>query len=258
MILSADYHTHTTFSHGKGSILDNATEAKARGLKVLAITDHGYGHRAYGIRHKKVPVMKELCDNASKKTGVKVLLGVESNILGVSGKTDMNVLDYEYMDIYLAGIHKYIKYDALREWYHLLYKNWFYKHFSTPPKSLVDRNTKAYINAIKSNPIDILAHPGYCCFINAYDVARCCEDYGTYFEIDARKTHLQDSEWEEVLKTNVKFVVDSDAHVPSNVGVIGKAESLIERVNIERDRIVNIDGKLPNYFRFSEYKKKNL
>ena len=64
MILSADYHTHTTFSHGKGSILDNATEAKARGLKVLAITDHGYGHRAYGIRHKKVPFMKELCNKA--------------------------------------------------------------------------------------------------------------------------------------------------------------------------------------------------
>ncbi len=258
MILSADYHTHTTFSHGKDSILDNALSAKERGLKELAITDHCYGHRIYGIKQKKVPYMKELCREASLKTGVNVLFGVEANILGESGKTDMKIADMEYMDIYLAGVHKFITYDALKEWYQLLYKNWFYKHFSKPPKELIERNTKVYINAIKSNPIDIIAHPGYCCFIDAYEVAKCCADYGTYFEIDTRKTHLLDDEWEKVLLSNVKFVVDSDAHSKDKVGLVGEAESLINRVGISKDRIVNIDGKLPKYFRFSEYKKKNL
>ncbi len=258
MILTADYHTHTTFSHGKGSILDNALIAKERGLKQIAVTDHGYGHRAYGIKHKKVPYMKNLCETASIKTGVEVLFGVEANILGLSGKTDMKESDMPFMDIYLAGVHKFITYEKLKEWYLLLYKNWRYKKSISPPSELVKRNTKVYINAIKNNPIDVLAHPGYCCFINAYDVASCCADYGTYFEIDARKTHLQDSEWEEVCKTNVKFVVDSDAHTPQNVGVIGDAKELIERVGIPLERIENIDGKLPVFSRFIEYKKKRL
>ena len=109
-----------------------------------------------------------------------------------------------------------------------------------------------------NNPIDVLAHPGYCCYINAYEVAKCCSDYGTYFEIDARKTHLLDSEWEEVLKTNVKFVVDSDAHSPQNVGVKGSAEELIKRVGFPLDRIENIQGRLPKFSRFSEYKQKKL
>ena len=40
-----DYHTHTTFSHGKGSIEDNVKEAVKKGLKAIAITDHGPGQR---------------------------------------------------------------------------------------------------------------------------------------------------------------------------------------------------------------------
>ena len=32
MILSADYHTHTVFSHCKGKIIDNAIVAKEKGL----------------------------------------------------------------------------------------------------------------------------------------------------------------------------------------------------------------------------------
>ena len=256
MKLTADYHTHTVFSHGKGTILDNATVAKQNGLIEIAITDHGHGHTVYGIRSKKVPYMKSLCEEATKQTGVNVRLGVEANILGVSGKTDMKKVDMENMDIYLAGIHKLIMYDKLKEWYMLFAKNFNARHFVKPSESLVKRNTKVYINAIKNNPIDILTHPGFCAFINAYDVAKCCEDYGTIFEIDARKKHLEDDEWESVLKTNVNFVIDSDAHSPEKIGVLGQAESLIERVGIPTDRILNIDGKLPKNMRFSEYKRK--
>ena len=36
MILTADYHTHTVFSHGKGKIIDNAIIAKEKGLEGLA------------------------------------------------------------------------------------------------------------------------------------------------------------------------------------------------------------------------------
>ena len=45
-----DYHTHTTFSHGKGSIEDNVKAAVAAGLSGIAITDHGPGHLTYGVK----------------------------------------------------------------------------------------------------------------------------------------------------------------------------------------------------------------
>lgn len=256
MKLNADFHTHTRFSHGKGTILENALEAKKKGLSALAITDHGYGHTVYGIKHSKVPYMKSLCKQAEEETGVKILFGVEANILGISGKTDMKVKDMEYMDIYLAGVHKCITYDSLKEWVMLLGKNFTARHFHKPSKSLIERNTKVYINAIKNNPIDILVHPNYCVFADAVEVAKCCADYGTLFEIDARKVHLTDEEWAKVAQTNVNFVIDSDAHSPENVGYMGQVEDLIKRVNIKEDRILNINGKMPPSFRFSEYKKK--
>ena len=258
MVLTADFHTHTTFSHGKGSILDSAMSAKEKGLKKIAITDHGYGHTVYGISHKKVPLMKSLCEEASKISGVDVVLGVETNILGISGKTDMKFSDMQYMEVYLAGIHKFITYESLKEWYLLLTKNFIARKLTKPSESLIKRNTQIYINAIKNNPIDILAHPGYCVFINAEEVAKCCADYGTTFEIDARKVHLSDDEWAKVAKTGVNFVIDSDAHSPDKIGFVGDSLDLIERTGISRDKILNIDGKIPEFTRFKEYKEKNL
>ncbi|HOR86487.1 MAG TPA: PHP domain-containing protein, partial [Bacillota bacterium] len=52
MKLYADYHTHTIYSHGTGSIMDNVTAAKNKGLTEIAVTDHGIRHFAYGVRLK--------------------------------------------------------------------------------------------------------------------------------------------------------------------------------------------------------------
>ncbi len=257
MNLTVDYHTHTIFSHGKGTILDNALSAKNVGLKEIAITDHGYGHHAFGIKQKKLPEMKRLCSEAEEKTGVKVLLGVEANILGLSGKTDMKEKDYEIMDVYLAGVHKFILYDRFIEWFKLYGANLYARTFKKdkPPKSLVKRDTQIYINTIKNNPIDILAHPGYCFFADMVEVAKCCADYNTLFEIDARKTHLSDEEWVKVAETGVNFIIDSDAHHPSSIGSTTVATEMIKRTNFPLDKIVNIDGRTPKNLRFSEFKK---
>lgn len=42
MEILGDYHTHTVFSHGHGSIEDNVKAAIKMGLKEIAITDHGF------------------------------------------------------------------------------------------------------------------------------------------------------------------------------------------------------------------------
>ena len=72
MLLTGDYHTHTTYSHGKGTVLENALAAKEKGLKEIAITDHGFEQMAFGIKRKKVPQLIKDCREATEKTGVKV------------------------------------------------------------------------------------------------------------------------------------------------------------------------------------------
>ena len=49
MQILADYHTHTKYSHGKGTIEENVLEAISKGIKTIGISDHGYKHLAYGI-----------------------------------------------------------------------------------------------------------------------------------------------------------------------------------------------------------------
>ncbi|MBO5713266.1 MAG: PHP domain-containing protein [Clostridia bacterium] len=256
MILTTDYHTHTVYSHGKGKIIDNALAAKEAGVKTICITDHGFSHPAYGMRRRKLDKMRNECNLAKQETGVNVLLGIESNLLGVSGKTDVKISDYDKLDVFLAGIHRFILYDTLGEWFTLLGANFLTRLFKKEPsKELIKRTTKVYINAIKNNPIDILTHPGYLVFADAEEVAKCCRDYGTLFEINSRKSHLSDDDWVKVINTGVDFVVNSDAHAPKNIGQIDYAKSLIERLEIPLDRIKNINGKTPEKLRFAEFKK---
>ena len=52
MKLYGDYHTHTIYSHGSGTIRDNVEEALRKGLKEIGICDHGPGHYLYGVKRK--------------------------------------------------------------------------------------------------------------------------------------------------------------------------------------------------------------
>ena len=88
-----DLHTHTTYSHGKGSIFENAASAKEKGLKGIAITDHGFSHPAFGMRRKYLDKMRAECAAASEQYGVDVLLGIESNLRGEEGTIDVKPSD---------------------------------------------------------------------------------------------------------------------------------------------------------------------
>ncbi len=256
MILSSDYHTHTTFSHGKGQIIDNAIIAKEKGLVELGISDHGFSHPAFGLTKNKIPKMKTLCKNASEQTGVKVLLGIESNIIGTDGTVDLKEKLYDDFDIFLAGIHKFVLY-KMNTIFPLFIRNFFCSTFNKKKvsKSLIDTNTKTFINVIKKNPVDVITHLNFCCFADAKEVAKVARDYGTYIELNSKKTHLTDEELYEVASTGVQFVINSDAHTPDRVGEISLVEQMLERVKINREQIANIDGRLPT-MRFKAFKEK--
>ena len=256
MILTSDYHTHTVYSHGKGSVIENAERAREIGLKEIAVSDHGFSHPAFGLTKRKLPKLRADCENASNKTGVKVLLGIESNIIGTDGTVDLKPTEYDKFDVFLAGIHKlvYFKFGSL---FSLGIPDLFYSTFKVDkvPKSIIKTNTKTFINVIKNNPVDVITHLNFCCYADAVEVAKVAADYGTYLELNSKKIHLSDEDLQRVLDTNVKFVISSDAHTADRVGEISLVENLLSRVNIPENRIANINGKIPE-FRFKTFKER--
>ena len=88
--ITADYHTHTRYSHGKGTIEDNVLAARKKGLKRIAITDHGFGHIGFGIRPKDVDMMREEIQSLSLKySDIDILIGIEANLIGMDGTIDI-------------------------------------------------------------------------------------------------------------------------------------------------------------------------
>ena len=104
MELTADYHTHTPYSHGKNTVLENVRAAKKAGLKEIGITDHGFNHILFGLKRKNLLDIRKECDEAEKLIGIKVLLGMESNLISVDGETDMKESDLQYFDLFLWGL----------------------------------------------------------------------------------------------------------------------------------------------------------
>ena len=254
MKLTADYHTHTIYSHGKGTVLENALSAKEQGLKEIGITDHGFSHPAFGLTKRKVPSLVLDCKTATEQTGVKVLVGVESNIIGTDGTVDLKPKSYDDFDLFLAGFHKFVLYKP-GTMFSTFIPNFIRSTFKckTASKSLIKRNTKTYINVIKNNPVDIITHVNFCVYADPVEVAKCAADYGTYIGLNSKKTHLSDDELYQVAKTGVKFVIDSDAHSPNRVAEISLVQKMLERVDVPKEQIMNIDGRLPE-FRFSAFK----
>ena len=258
MLLTGDYHTHTIYSHGKGTVLQNAERAKEIGLQEIAITDHGFEQMAFGLRHERMPQLVADCREASRKTGINVYVGIEANLCDENGRTDLREEDYKDFDIYLMGIHRFVKFTHFRDFWYMLVLNSLDTTFHLHPgKSLIRYNTNAYIRSIQKYPIDAITHMNFLCFCDVVEVAKAARDYGTYIELNSKKVHLRDEELAKVCDTGVRFIVDSDAHSVDRIGDTALVDKLLTRVNIPRERIDNIDGRKPN-FRFREFKERNI
>ena len=94
MILTGDYHTHTPYSHGKNTVLENTIAAKKLGLKEIAITDHGFNHLLFGLKRSRLGDLRAEIEEAKRLTGLNVLMGMESNLISLDGQTDMKESDY--------------------------------------------------------------------------------------------------------------------------------------------------------------------
>jgi len=237
--MTFDYHTHTTFSHGKGSIEDNVNAGIRKGLREIAITDHGPGHLTYGVKKSDLSVMRKEVDGLKiLYPEIKIYLGIEANICNRGKGLDIQDDELKYFDFIIAGYH----YGILHGW---CISNWLFNHgiFKTKKyeEKFKKRNTNMTINALKNNKIKILTHPGDKAPFDIDAIAKVCEEECVWMEISTHHSHLTVDEIEIAARyKNTKFVISSDAHHPDIVGTFHEGVERAKQAKLDLTRIVNI------------------
>ncbi|NLK08020.1 MAG: PHP domain-containing protein [Firmicutes bacterium] len=216
----ADYHTHTYHSHGKGSVEDNVKAALNKGLEAIAITDHGPAN-LFGVGVKNLKtfelIRQELEACQVKYPAIRILLGVEANIISLGGTLDIPIDQLHEFDIILAGLHLLVYPDNLAT--ALLFSgNLVGRFWARLKNALREINTQAVIASLNRYPIDILTHPGLHVNIDTEAVGSACCQTHTYMEINTSHDHITPEYLKIAYDAGARFVIGSDAHSPHRVG----------------------------------------
>ncbi len=237
----ADYHTHTTYSDGKGSIEDNVRAAVSRGLKILAISDHGPQHLTYGIKRKKYAEMRGIIDEMNAKYPmIQTLLGLEANVMDADGRLDVDEGMLRMADVLLAGYHFGSLSGDLKGTSALHRLNFEGRLSRKAAERAKELNTKAMIKAMHNYDIKILTHPGAKGAIEIMPVAEAAIATHTALEINAnRHGHLTFEDLLMLRNSACLFAINSDAHRPEMIGRFEPAIERALRAKIPCNRIIN-------------------
>lgn len=243
MRVIADYHTHTKYSHGKGSIRDNIVEAINKGLKKIVIADHGPGHWLYGVSKRDLYKMRDEIERLKTEfKEIEILLGIEANIISVDGELDVDDEVISLLDVLLAGFHNGAFFKGVRDWRELYFKNKLSRIVPTLQRDARITNTIAMVKAIKNYNIDIITHPGAKVDIDTREIAKAAAERGTLLEINSSHGFLNVDYVKIAMKENVNFVINSDAHKPKDVGKVDDGIAIALRAGLPFDRIINIES----------------
>ena len=236
--ITADYHTHTRFSHGKGDIEDNVLAAIRIGLKTVAISDHGYGHMGFGIRKADLPLMKEkIVMLRGRYPEIEILLGMEANILDPDGSLDVDDEDLAYLDILLAGYHFG---SVPKGWSGLKFHGAnFAVRAGFDGATALELNTQAFCNAMVRYPVRILTHPGAKGPVDIRRIAEVALQQNVWLEINSHHGFLTLEQIQEAGAFGTKFVISSDAHRPQDVGQCDAGLSRALKAGLGLDQLVN-------------------
>lgn len=225
MKFEADLHIHTTASgHAYSSIQEIIKAATEKGLKMVAITDHGPAlPGAASLMH-----FWNLRVLPRRIEGVIVLKGAEANIVDGKGRIDLPAELVKELDLVLAGFHPYCNYESRTE----------------------EENTRALTGAIESGLVDIIVHPGNVHY--PIDVDRVVEAAGlhgvlleinnsTFLPTTARQGSYDLSREiaDACQKAGMDVVLGSDAHLALAVGDFSEALKLAEDIGFSSERIIN-------------------
>lgn len=222
-MLEVDFHSHTHFSKcGLHTIIEMLTEAKARGLAGLAITDHGR------VLEGGTPstFYDRLVDPVD---GIRLLKGLECNIAADDGTIDFPQKFLKYADIILLGLHPHL-----------------------PANKPKEHNTDLLIRALEKNPfVDIVTHPEDVQYPVDFDrLAAYAKEHGIALECNNSKIlnkrvspELMMELLESCKRIGCGIAVNSDAHALREVGCDESVRPLLSKVGIPEKLIVNRDAK---------------
>ena len=245
MALLADYHTHSKYSrnnHGKGTIEENVRVAYEKGLRQIAITDHGFNQKMYGIRREDIAEARKEVESAKEQFPIDVLLGVEANLISSHGDLDITEQDYENLDIISCGFHRFVKSTRKREQFGFIIKNILCEIFHHTSKKQRTKNTNAYITAMRKYDIDIITHLNHGCKVDVEKVARVAKETNTLIELNGKRLGLSDKDILTCYNLGCKFVINSDAHSPERVGDCHLGLQAILRLRIPESAVVNLNN----------------
>jgi len=229
----ADLHLHTISSgHAYNTIYEYAAHAKKLGLKLIAMTDHGpaMGGAPHVYHFANMHCLPPAIN------GVRVLKGIEANIINEAGDLDLPEEFLKEMELVLASFHMFLGYDG------------------SDPK----RNTEALIRALKNPKVNILAHPDNPQFpVDLEAVAEACKKYGVLPEVNNSSftgVIRKGSEapclrlLKHVKKIGWKVSFGSDAHCLEGLGRFYEAEKIAKEAGLGPDDVVNTSMKMIEKF----------
>jgi len=229
MRLLADLHTHSVASgHAYSTIGELAAAASAKGLELIAVTDHGptlpgAPHQWYFGNMKVIPAVLG---------GVRILKGVEANpVPGSDNGIDLPDELLSRLDFVAVGLHPTAGYDDAD----------------------ADTLTTVLLRAIANPLVDMITHPGNPSFpVDVDRIVAACVEHGVIVELnnasyEAAGTRSRDTSGElafarAAAREGALVAIDSDAHYHAHVGRFARAIEVAESVGIAEDRVVNRDA----------------
>lgn len=219
-----DAHTHTIVSgHAYNSMKEMALSAAAKGVQLLGITEHAPAMP--GTCHEMYFYNLEVVDRHAY--GVELLLGAELNILDFSGKIDLSEKALSRIDFAIASLHEQC----------------------IVPGSMAE-NTAAVLGAISNPYVSIIAHPDDGAFPLDYQaIVLAAKEHNVLIELNNSSLkpngHRRNARENDKIilglcqKYGVSIIVDSDAHVETDVGNHQYAWELLHALNFPEALVVN-------------------
>jgi putative hydrolase len=220
-------HTHTVASgHAYSTVNEMAQEASRKGLQALAITDHGPALPG-GPHLYHFGAMRFIPPWIS---GVRILCGVEANIIDRQGSLDMPDSYLAKLDFALAAFHEDCGFN----------------------NQGIDRNTDAVLQAMRHPRVKAIAHAGNPAFpVHLEELVQGSLQTGTALEINnssfamSRKGSRPYCEQlaSLIARSEALVIVGSDAHISQGVGEFDNALEVLLEAGIRSEQVVNSSYK---------------
>lgn len=236
-MIAFDYHTHTKHSDGAGTVEQNVCAALEKGLAAVAIADHSVRHAVNGVRNvdRYLEDIRKARDRFRGQIDVKSAL--ELNLLSLEGELDLPRGYETSFDLLLFGFHRAALYRGLASATHFLL-----------PKSggpaAVERNTQAYIRAMRCYPVSVITHIGYGLPVDKHKIAQEAAMRGILLEINNKHPEFHPDELLACSKTGVQFILGSDAHTPQSVACVQNAWIKVKQAGLSASRVCNVKEEI--------------